>query len=114
MRDDGGVEIIGKTKYLPASVILTTNENQSPPLQQDYEKDATDEPTAIDLPGYGKNYRYVVLRFRANGQLDSDLSNNWFVTICRKTLGEVKSEQAGDFITIKIDPISGRTTSYRQ
>jgi uncharacterized protein (TIGR02596 family) len=111
--DDGTMSPLGKAVYLPESVTLSDDATQSPPLSEDVK---TPDVSMVSLPGYGMNYRYVVLRFRANGQLDRGIGNvnSWFVTICKKSPGRVDAGQPGDFITVKIDPVNGRTVSYRR
>ncbi|MDR0534159.1 MAG: Verru_Chthon cassette protein D [Verrucomicrobiales bacterium] len=111
--DDGTLSALGKVVYLPESVTLSDDVSQSPPLSVNVKSPGTED---LPLPGYGLNYRYVVLRFRANGQLDGGLGNvnDWFMTVCKKSLGRVDTSKPGDFITVKIDPVSGRTMSYRR
>jgi len=73
-------------------------------------------PAAGDakLPEAGMNYRFRQFSFRADGSTDLLLDRSWFLTLCAKTDGAKEDGGLpGNFITIQIDPQSGRTKTFQ-
>lgn len=73
-------------------------------------------PVAGDttLSEAGLNYRFRQFSFRADGSTDLPLDRSWFLTLSAKTDGA--KETGGlpaNFITIQIDPQSGRTKTFQ-
>lgn len=110
-----GGSSVGKLMRLPEGIILSDASNFSTLLS------SFNEPLQnSDLPIYG-NSNYRSLRFQTTGatylaQEGADSGNDrWFLTLKKETDPERTSppKPADNFITIMIDPITGRTQVFQ-
>lgn len=87
-------------------------------------RDPASDPTSADLPigassaipGDEKdrfNYKYVSIRFRADGSCALDPTRLWFVTVEDPRGAAEAGKARGKSITIQIDPVNGVVRSLR-
>ena len=108
---DGVYTALGKTIFLPKTIVISSDGTLSPPLSGTAQAPPTGAPS---LPGPALAYTYLPLRFRADGAIDTSVGSwnvSGYLTLCRKS--ERTSASPVDFITIQIDALSGRVRGYR-
>jgi uncharacterized protein (TIGR02596 family) len=66
------------------------------------------------LPGIGLNYKFRKFSFKTDGSTNLPLDGSWFVTLRAKTDPATRaSGLPANFITVQIDPQSGRTKVFQ-
>ena len=108
---DGVYTPQGKVVFLPKTIAISSHETLSPALSGNTLPPPDGAPK---LPGSAFEYTYAALDFRADGSVDPAVGSwtaSGYLTLCRKTDRAV--EAPADFVTVQIDPLSGRVRSYR-
>lgn len=92
----------------PRSSILLNPGPLAQPIPQDGK-------LGVQLPGYDYRYKFLSIRFKGNGETDMNNTpgGGAFLTLVSKM--DVKSDGAlpKNYVTIQIDPSSGRVRSFR-
>ena len=75
-------------------------------------------PATETLPGVTDPVTYQAFRFRSNGATDLDPSgapagDKWFLTLKAETDPVAGTQPAHNFVTLMIDPVSGRVRTFR-
>jgi uncharacterized protein (TIGR02596 family) len=75
-------------------------------------------PVTDTLPGITNQVAYQAFRFRSNGATDLDPggapnSDKWFLTVKAEVDPVSGTQPAHNFITLMIDPVSGRIRQFR-
>ncbi len=139
--ESGAAIPVNKIQRLPSSVVI--NEGALSSLISDATKagttgatakDASLDFTAPEIPGVGREYRYVSFRFLQDGSTDLTITDptsvsssstgpvtkQWFMTLQGLELpANLDKPEAGadkkkiNFFTLQVDPVSGATKSYR-
>jgi uncharacterized protein (TIGR02596 family) len=103
--DDGTTRPIGKPSRLPEQVTISEDAQWS----SLFGVGVLDQLSATNIPGVGAVSSVRILRFRATGRTQlANLSSNYFLTILPTT-----SSQTNNFATVQIDPLTGRTRTFR-
>lgn len=121
-RPDGNVEPLQAPLILPAGVIFVSNpssssildQSNSGPLTDKVVHPASDSQPLIQLPGYGNNYEFRRFRFRSNGETDMKQVAAFVTLVSRADkVQDFRTNLPGNFYTVQVDPVNGRTRSYR-
>ncbi len=99
-KSDGSLEIISKPLRFPVAFTLSEDPEWSSLM--------TLPKAKVSLNG--GELDCIQFRFRPNGSTTLASSTNWFVTLYDGAKGAAPSSS---FSTVRIDPITGRATSYR-
>ncbi len=113
--DGSGTNALTKVIYFDSPIVI------SPVVATTSLWDGTNclevAPGADDakLPGVGASYRFRTFSFRADGSTDLPLDGSWFLTLCAKQ-DYIKSPGGlpANFVTVQIDPQSGRTKTFQR
>jgi len=93
--------------FLPAPAIISVNTTVSSlatvsPVQE-----------TQSIPNYGQNYNALVFDFLPAGGTNLDSTSSWYMTILIRNDPIVGNNLPKNFVTIQIDPFSGRVKTYR-
>lgn len=107
---------LSKVKHLPDSVILSDNTTLSSLL--DYQNPARSGLTQGTEALPSGSTEYVSFLFRANGGTSlkpiAPPEGNWFVTVTAENVqADGGNELPANYFTAQVDPVTGRTRSYR-
>ncbi|SDT89133.1 Verru_Chthon cassette protein D [Verrucomicrobium sp. GAS474] len=69
--------------------------------------------TGVKLPGVGVGYQYLSFRFRPSGDTNLDITQKWFLTVVSENAPTVVEGLPADFLTIQLDPTSGKAVTLR-
>lgn len=114
--DDQGHQL-SKMLYLPPGIVIKTDVagvstllEAGGPMIDPAPKDGV---LGVALPTYNQNYSFVSFRFRANGE--TDLNNNppALLTVVSKNDPVRANLLPSNFVTLQLDPFSGRTRIFR-
>lgn len=100
---------ISRMTKLSSPVIISTNTETSS-LMDLQENPA---PPGMKISEAGENYRYRSFRFRPEGGTDLNVSSNWFLTIHGQNDKIEGDGMPANFVTIQVDPQTGRTRVFR-
>ncbi len=104
--DDTAAVPLTKPVLFPAPIVFSENANYSSLLSA---SSSTSTPaTSYQVPGYGQNYSYRSFFIKPEGS--TSLTNNAFVTL---TPENTSPGQGGNFVTIQIDFLTGRTRTFQ-
>ncbi|HEY8966850.1 MAG TPA: Verru_Chthon cassette protein D [Candidatus Methylacidiphilales bacterium] len=67
--------------------------------------------TGARVPGAGLKYDSLSFQFRPDGSTTLDVTQKWFLTLVAETDPVVAGGLPADFLTVQIDPASGKTVS---
>ncbi len=125
----GKLSPAGRIERLPAPMRLSTDVAFSSLLDPSASpvrtaKDPASDPTSADQPVAASsatpgdendrfNYKYVSIRFRADGSFALDPARLWFVTVEDPREAAEAGKARGKSITIQIDPVNGVVRSLR-
>jgi len=108
---DSDIKPITKLLLFSVPVVCSPDVNLSTFLDSSIIEELTPDADACNIPVYGKNYAYRSLVFRPNGSTTLSSSANVFLTL---VLGTGKSiNQGANFLTVQIDPATGRPHVFR-
>ena len=65
------------------------------------------------LPRVGTNYQYVAFQFKPTGETSLDPASKWFLTLILENDPIQPSGLPANFLTIQIDPVSGKPSVFR-
>lgn len=111
---DNGLVPIGNPVFLPPGVIVDPDITRSSLLDSESEArplaDASPKVAAENqaIPKYGLNYRYIAFVFRGNGETNLNQVPCFFTLI-----SDVHSADPTNFVTIQINPLTGKVRSFR-
>ena len=102
------VTSITKPVLFPAPAVLMSSATQSPLLSLILNS----ADSAVSLPTYQSNYKYVVFHYRPDGSTDLTTTNN-SVTLVLENAAVVSNGLPKNYMTIQIDPMIGTTRIFR-
>lgn len=100
---DGTETPVTKIVPLPSNVIITNNEAFST-LQQ-----ATGTSSSTDSRGR----KYLAFRFRADGSTPLDPASTYTMTLFVAKNGEPTTQLPVNFVTLQMDPVTGKTKAFQ-
>lgn len=105
VQDDGTSQPLARPTRLPDSLAISDDTAWSSLLAPG----TLEELSATNIPGIGSVNRTQILRFRSNGRTGLlNLNNNYHLTIL-----PMPTVQTNNFATVQIDPLTGRTRTFR-
>lgn len=111
IKNENFLQPLGNCVYLPSPIIFVDTAVASSLLANSVtiEQDSDGQPS---LGVFGHNYKYRAFRFRASG--GTDLSGNSIhLSLASATDRIVSNDLPSNFITVQIDPVTGRIRSFR-
>lgn len=109
--DPAGWKPMSRVKVLPEPIMISDDAAYSSLLKPPSGSGGITQGNE-NLPGHG-NSDYVSFLFRANGGTSlKPVTEKWFMTL----LSEKSADQSGlpaNYFTVQVDPVTGRTRSYR-
>lgn len=104
--DDTNSVPLTKPVFFPAPIVFSDDASYSTLFTASV---STNTPaTSYPVPGYGRNYAYRAFFIKPDGS--TSLTTNAFVTL---TPDNTSPGQGGNFITIQIDSLTGRTRTFQ-
>lgn len=112
--ENTGLKPLGKVLYLPPGLSIVEDAAKSSLLAESGGPliDPTEHPGDMSLPNYGTNYRFRSFRFRTNGETDMTDAPA-FITLAMQHEKTVSGDLPANFLTLQIDPVSGRVRVFR-
>jgi uncharacterized protein (TIGR02596 family) len=114
--DESGsrMQPLGPVKRFPISVAALDDEKYSTLLSDTTRAPVSDE--VEDLPN-APSTPYKCVRFRPTGGAElsayTSTSDNWFLTVKNETDRSYPDRPADNYVTIQLDPFTGRTRQFR-
>jgi uncharacterized protein (TIGR02596 family) len=98
-----GTEIpVMRLNYLPTQIVITNSEAYST-LKQ-----AAAVVSGVDTVGI-----YIAFRYRVDGSTDLDPTSTYTMTLLTARNGVTATRLPSNFITLELDPITGKTKSFQ-
>ncbi len=115
--DSGTVTAFTMVQTLPAGIIIDSGAQLSSIIGPGQSKIWTATDPQISLPVIGVNYNCMAFRMRPDGStnLASILPSppgSWCLTLHSNNLGDGLSTPPANFITVQVDPVSGKMTVF--
>lgn len=108
---------VTKIIYFPPAVILSSDNTKTSFLTLSGQPAPGSSPpfgaTAVSLPVYGTNYKYLYFCFTPSGCTDLSTSQKWFATLILQSAPTTSNGLPANFITVQVDPILGRAAIFR-
>jgi uncharacterized protein (TIGR02596 family) len=114
--ETSGTKAATKPIRFPQSVVLASAIDKTSILTLTPQ---TADASSPKLPRVGTNYQYVAFQFKPTGDIQPpsdnklDTSSKWFLTLILDNDPIKASGLPANFLTIQIDPVSGKTSVFR-
>jgi uncharacterized protein (TIGR02596 family) len=108
--ESSGNKAATKPIRFPQSVILASATDKTSFLTLTQQ---TPDASSPRLPRVGTNYQYVAFQFKPTGETNLDPDSKWFLTLILDNDPIVASGLPANFLTIQIDPVSGKPSVFR-
>lgn len=110
--DDASTNAVGRMVNLTAPVIITTSGSASS-LMSDTALPEQPSLAGVTLPGVGANYKYRSFHFKPDGGTDLAMDQQWYLTIVAQNDPVVANGLPKNYLTIQIDPMTGRARTFQ-
>ena len=74
---------------------------------------SSDTTLSWSLPRIGARYSYISFYFLPTGETDLDPSKEWFLTLIAASDRLVANDLPANYLTVRIDPLSGKATIFQ-
>ena len=113
--EDGKATAVSKVSRLPEFVAINQSVKLSPIISCLPDKSWTANDPQVSVGVMGTSYVAKAVQFRPDGStsLDPTIANSWFLTLHASRISPTTSEPPNNFITIRLDPVSGINRRYQ-
>lgn len=110
--DDASTNAVSRPTTLTSPVIISDAVAASSIMNDAQLPEKAADPSVL-LSGIGANYRYRSFRFKPDGSTDLPTDSQWFFTLLSQTDTKGTNGLPANYVTIQIDPVTGRAKSYQ-
>ncbi|CAN5528914.1 hypothetical protein BH09VER1_BH09VER1_22930 [soil metagenome] len=110
--DDASTNAVGRMVKLSAPIIIA-NSGTASSLMNDTSLPEQPAVAGAPLPDVGANYKYRSFHFKPDGGTDLPMDAQWYLTILAQNDPLAGNGLPKNYLTIQIDPLTGRTKTFQ-